>query len=146
MPELRNAGISERLRAMVEDLTAQRVGVDAVHIPSWERYLEVGGEGLTRRVYTAAELQFCAGDPGRLAARFAGKEAVLKVLGTGVNGIGMREVEIVSQESGRPVVALHGRAAGIARTLSLNCFELSLCHEEGYALAVATAAEPGRHQ
>ena len=143
MPELRNAAISERLTAMAEDLIAQRVGVDAIHIPSWERYLEVGGEGLSRRVYTETELGLCANRPERLAARFAGKEAVLKVLGTGINGIGMSEVEIVSRESGRPTVELHGRAAGIARTLSLDHFELSLCHEEDYALAVATAAVGG---
>ncbi len=126
---------------MAVDLGAQRVGVDAIYLPSWERYLEVGGERFLHRVYTALELEQAEGDPERLAGRFAGKEAVLKVLGTGIEAVGMDAVEIACEDSGRPRVRLREPAAGIAQTLTLGAFEVSLCHEQDYALAVATALE-----
>jgi holo-[acyl-carrier protein] synthase len=144
MPELRDPDLCRRLEAMTSELTKQRLGVDAIHLPSWERYLEVGGEAFLRRVYTRAELDHCEHVTERLASRFAAKEAVLKVLGTGISGVGLRAVEVVNEPSGRPAVRLHGRARGIAETLSLSEFELSLCHEQDYALAVATARQGER--
>jgi holo-[acyl-carrier protein] synthase len=131
---------------MASEAAAQRVGVDAVHLPSWGRYLEVGGEAFLRRVYTPLELAQAEGDAERLASRFAGKEAVLKVLGTGIDSVGMGSVEVICEGSGRPRVCLHAAAAGVAETLSLSAFELSLCHEQDYALAVATAQERSEAQ
>jgi holo-[acyl-carrier protein] synthase len=139
--ELRNEVLSQALESMIISLTKQRVGVDAIHLPSWERYMEVGGEPFLRRVYSKPELETCGGNAERLAARFAGKEAVLKVLGTGINGVGLGAVEIANEPSGRPTVSLSERAAGMAETLSLSEFELSLAHEQDYALAVATARQ-----
>ncbi len=141
MPELRNKPMERRLAAMAAEMAARRVGVDAVHLPSWDRYLDVGGDAFLHRVYTPLELAQAEGEAERLASRFAGKEAVLKVLGTGIANVGMNSVEIVCEDSGRPRVRLHAAAAGIAETLSLSAFELSLCHEQDYALAVATALE-----
>jgi holo-[acyl-carrier protein] synthase len=138
--------IVRRLEAMAEGLISQRVGLDAVYLPSWERYLEVGGEAFLHRVYSNAELDNTEGDPERLAGRFAAKEAVLKVLGTGICGIGLGAVEVLGEESGRPRVELDPRARGIAETLSLSAFELSICHEGDYALAMATAQQSGSGQ
>ena len=87
-----------------------RVGVDAVHIPTWERHLRLGGDALLRRTYARAEIEFCASRPDRLSSRLAGKEAVLKALGTGIRGVGLVDVEIVSEPAGRPTVVLHGAA------------------------------------
>jgi holo-[acyl-carrier protein] synthase len=132
------------LAASLSELAAEatkpdRVGTDAVHIETWERHLRLGGERLAKRIYTDAEIEFCEGRPDRLSTRLAAKEAVLKALGTGVRGVSMDEVEVVSEPSGRPAVRLHGRAAGIAETLGLWGFEVSLCHEEGFAMAVVIA-------
>jgi holo-[acyl-carrier protein] synthase len=119
-----------------EVLAPARVGVDAVHIPTWAHQLTVGGERLLERTYTPMELEFCAGRPDRLSSRLAGKEAVLKALGTGVRGIGFADVEIVSEPTGRPTVVLHGPACTRAEELAIARFELSLCHEGEFALAV----------
>jgi holo-[acyl-carrier protein] synthase len=140
------AAIGRRLEAMAEALTSQRVGLDAVHLPSWGRYLEVGGEAFLHRVYTDAELGDTEGDPERLAGRFAAKEAVLKVLGTGISTIGLCAVEVLGEVSGRPRVNLGPSAGGIAETLSLSAFEVSICHEGDYALAIATARQSGARQ
>jgi holo-[acyl-carrier protein] synthase len=139
--------MSERatvLATRLSDLAAEvarpsRVGTDAVHIETWGRHLRLGGERLIRRIYTDSEIEFCEGRPDRLSTRLAAKEAVLKALGTGVRGVSMDEVEVVSEPSGRPTLRLHGRAAGIAETLGLSGFEVSLCHEESFAMAVVIA-------
>lgn len=139
MPE-RATVLAARLSEIAAAVTKpNRVGTDAVHIETWERHLHLGGERLTRRIYTDAEIEFCEGRPDRLSTRLAAKEAVLKALGTGVRGVSMNEVEVVSEPSGRPTLRLHGRATGIAETLGLSGFEVSLCHEEGFALAVVVA-------
>jgi holo-[acyl-carrier protein] synthase len=115
----------------------ERIGVDAVHIPTWERHLQIGGERLLARTYRPAEICFSAGRVERLSSRLAGKEAVLKVLGTGIRGVSLHEVEIVSTAVGRPTVTLHDRARAAADELGLDRIEVSLCHEHDYAFAVA---------
>lgn len=114
-----------------------RVGVDAVHIPTWERHLALAGEPLLRRVYTAGEREFSAGRVERLASRLAAKEATLKVLGTGVRGVALRDVEVVCEPTGRPTIVLHGPADRRAAELGVARVEVSVCHEQELALAVA---------
>ena len=121
------------------------VGVDVVHIPTWRRHLDLGGDALIKATYLPAEAEFSAGRAERLASRLAGKEAVLKVLGTGMRGISLRDVEIVTALDGRPSVRLHGPAAVRARELDLAAVEVSLCHEEKYAIAVAAGAMRRTH-
>lgn len=76
----------------------------------------------------------------RIAARFAGKEAVLKALGTGLaDGISWHEVEILTQASGAPEVRLTGRAAQIAANLGMNCWLISLSHTHEVAMASVMA-------
>lgn len=139
MREADDLALCERLEAMASDLGLRRVGVDAIHLPSWGTYLEVGGEAFLRRVYSQAELAQAEGEPERLASRFAGKEAVLKVLGSGISRVGLGAVEILCEESGRPWVKLGGAAMAVAEREGLENFEVSLCHEQDYALAVACA-------
>jgi holo-[acyl-carrier protein] synthase len=139
------AQLTGRLAALAEEATATgRIGVDAVHIPTWARHLDIGGPALAERVYTPSEIAFCAGRTERLAARLAAKEAVLKVLGTGIRGIALRDVEIHSDPDGRPRVALHGRGAARARELGLDSVAVSLCHEDDFGLAVAAGTTGGR--
>lgn len=132
------SGLASATTALTHEVaTGQRIGVDAVHVPTWRRHLELGGAHLIARTYTTAEAAFCNGRADRLSTRFAAKEAVLKVLGTGIRGVGLLDVEIVSEPEGRPVVVLHGPARSAADAVSLARIEVSLCHEDDYALAVA---------
>jgi holo-[acyl-carrier protein] synthase len=133
--------LERALAALAETVVLGPVGVDAVHIPTWSRYVELTGEALLRGTYQPQELEFSAGRPDRLSTRLAGKEAVLKVLGTGMRGIGLRDVEIVSAPEGKPTVRLHGPAAKRAEELRLVRIEISLCHENEFALAVAAGRE-----
>lgn len=137
-----------RLQALALDVLERhtRVGVDAVHIPTWERHLRLGGEALLQRTYTEDELDFCASRTDRLSSRLAGKEAVLKALGTGIRGIALRDVEIVSEPGGRPTVHLHGPAGVRASEIGVRLVDVSLCHEGRLALAVAAALTEINHE
>ena len=92
------------------------------------------------RLFSPHEQEYCRGfaDPySRFAARFAAKEAVGKALGIGIIGFVWRDIEVLS--GGKPLVALHGGVAEIARRLGVTRVELSLSHTAGMAYAVAAA-------
>jgi holo-[acyl-carrier protein] synthase len=112
------------------------VGVDLVEVARIARALERHRERFVERIYTPAEAALCAGRPAELAARFAGKEAVSKALGTGIAGFSWRDIEILSEPAGKPVVVLHGRAAARAQALGLTRIEISLSHTRDLAVAL----------
>lgn len=145
----RRRNLSKALSRSLAGFSASyRIGVDVVHIPTWERQLALGGESLLTRVYTGNELTFADGRADRLGTRLAAKEAVLKVLGTGVRQSGLRDVEVVSLPTGQPTIRLAGPAARRARSLRLAGIAVSLAHEDEFAVAVAVSrpAEPSDQQ
>ena len=75
--------------------------------------------------------------PETMAGRWAAKEAVSKVLGLGVRGIGWRDIEIERLPTGQPAVRLHGRAAARAEQLGMGRIAVSISHESDYAVAIA---------
>ena len=77
------------------------------------------------------------GRPETFAGRWAAKEAVSKVLGLGVRGIGWRDIEIERLPTGQPAVRLHGRAAARADQLGMGRVAVSITHEREYAVAIA---------
>jgi holo-[acyl-carrier protein] synthase len=113
-----------------------RVGIDLVRAATIERALAEHGEHYLRRVYTAAEIADCGGDPLRLAARFAAKEAAVKVLAPDrETPLPWTEVEVV-RTGAAPVLRLHGGAARLAAEAGLTDLALSFTHEDEYAAAV----------
>ena len=113
------------------------IGVDIVEIKRIESAVNRGRERFLRRVYTETELKTCHDRFGSLASRFAAKEAVMKVLGSGGIGIAWREIEILTGDDGRPMVKLHGRALNKAARLNLKEVAISLSDSREYAVAVA---------
>jgi len=110
-------------------------GVDIIEIARIRRALLEFGERFLRRVYTERERERYATRVSELAARFAAKEATSKVLGTGLRGIRWREMEILSNRRGKPVLVLHGAAAERAAALGLVDFSVSLTHSRTDAMA-----------
>jgi holo-[acyl-carrier protein] synthase len=88
-------------------------------------------------VLTDAEARYVRNRPANFAGRWAAKEAVSKVLGLGVRGVGWRDIEIVRLPTGQPSVKLHGRAATRAEQLGMARIAVSISHEGEYAVAVA---------
>jgi holo-[acyl-carrier protein] synthase len=113
------------------------IGVDIVEIERVESASKRGGEHFLDRIYTENELKTCQDRPSCLASRFAAKEAVMKVLGTGGMGIAWREIEILTDDDGRPSVKLYGQALNKAAKLSLKVISVSLSDSKQYAVAVA---------
>ncbi len=119
-------------------------GVDLIEIPRLERVLERYGDRFLERVFTPAEILYCRGRLPELAARFAAKEAVSKALGVGVrmmarDGINWRDVEIIGDARGKPLVCLYGRAAARADELGLTEWAVSLSHTREHAIAFVVA-------
>ncbi|MEM6459456.1 MAG: holo-ACP synthase [Planctomycetota bacterium] len=117
-------------------------GVDLVDKARVERLLAEHGERFLARCFTEGERAYSDGNTRRrmehLAGRFAAKEAVLKVLGTGWSGgIAWTDAEVVREPSGRPTVVLHGRCAEVAAELGITEWWLSISHIETHAVASA---------
>jgi len=111
------------------------IGVDIIEIARIKKAISRWGESFLHRVYTDAEIERYRAKPSSLAVRFACKEAVMKLLGTGRNGVRWREIETLSHPSGKPVVNLYGGALSQANKLGIKEIAVSLSHSKEYAIA-----------
>lgn len=118
------------------------VGVDAVDIGEFEEDMRIGEDAFLGQIFTPSELEHCAGDIEKLAARFALKEAALKALGTGIRGIGLLDVEVRTHPGGQPELKLSPAAKAVARSRRLGLLHCSATHESALALAVVVASNP----
>jgi holo-[acyl-carrier protein] synthase len=120
-----------------------RVGVDLVAVESVQESIQTHAEHYLTRVYTEREIADCTTPAGvdaqRLAARFAAKEAALKVLRPGDVGLSLRAIEVRRTPGGWVELELSGPAAALALDAGLENFALSLTHDGGYASAVVIA-------
>jgi holo-[acyl-carrier protein] synthase len=113
------------------------LGIDIIRIDRIRASLARFGERFSNRVLTPAERAYVRGRPETMAGRWAAKEAVSKVLGLGVRGIGWKEIEIERLPTGAPSVRLHDRAAARAEQLGMGRIAVSISHEAEYAVAIA---------
>jgi holo-[acyl-carrier protein] synthase len=131
----------DRLSPGPETLTpplgTSELGVDIIQVARIKATLARFGRRFASRVLTDAEDRYVRDRPETFAGRWAAKEAVSKVLGLGVRGIGWRDIEIVRLPTGQPSVQLHGRAAGRAEQLGMSRIAVSISHEAEYAVAIA---------
>jgi holo-[acyl-carrier protein] synthase len=113
------------------------LGIDIIKVERIAAALRKHGDRFPRRVLTESEQRYVRNRPQNFAGRWAAKEAVSKVLGLGVRGVGWRDIEIARLPTGQPEVRLHGRAAGRAEQLGMGRIAVSISHEGDYAVAVA---------
>ncbi len=113
------------------------LGIDIIRVSRIRDSLARFGDRFTNRVLTPAESGYVRGRPETMAGRWAAKEAVSKVLGLGVRGIGWRDIEIERLPTGQPAVRLHGRAARRAEQLGMGRVAISISHEAEFAVAIA---------
>lgn len=117
-------------------------GIDIVETGRIRELVARHGAHFLDRVFTRGEQEYAGRNPKRyyehLAGRFAAKEAVLKVLGTGWRGgIAWTDVEVVRDPSGQPKVQLGGECARVAESLGIMRWHLSISHIETHATASA---------
>jgi holo-[acyl-carrier protein] synthase len=120
-------------------MTRHDIGIDLIDIDRIVTILGRFPDRFRLRVLTEPEQRYCGRKPHRIAGRWAAKEAISKVLGLGVRGVGWREIEILPNRAGAPQVTLHGRAARRAASLDLDEVSVSISHERQLAVAVAVA-------
>jgi holo-[acyl-carrier protein] synthase len=117
-----------------------RIGLDLVSVEAVAAAIATHGDRYLRRTYTEEELRDCAGEPERLAARFAAKEAAMKALDRGDEPLPWTSIAVHRDAGGRPTLQLSGAAAELAARRGLANFELSLTHDGGYSAAVVLAS------
>jgi holo-[acyl-carrier protein] synthase len=111
------------------------VGVDIVEIARLEKAIARHGEAFLRRVYTDSELKLYRKKLPSLAARFAAKEAVVKALGKPDKAISLKEIEILSNPGGQPVVNLYGKTQQQAQGMGMGKLAVTISHSKEYAVA-----------
>jgi holo-[acyl-carrier protein] synthase len=124
------------------------VGVDAVDVPRFRRVLD-RRPSLAARCFTETEQSDAVASADRaesLAARFAAKEAVMKVLGSGLGAFAWTDVEVrratgSGATRNAPSLVLHGAAAALADAQGAGRFHLSLTHTTEVAIAFVIAEQ-----
>jgi holo-[acyl-carrier protein] synthase len=118
-------------------------GIDLVDFPRIEEMIERHGSHFLDRIFTQTEQEqanVMKNRIERLAGRFAAKEAILKMLGTGWRGkIAWTDIEILNNELGRPQVELFGEVKKIASKLGAGDISLSITHTANFVIASAVA-------
>ena len=118
-------------------------GIDLVDCPRIEQMIKRHGERFIKRVFTAAEQAYARKNKNeveKLAGRFAAKEAILKLMGTGWRGkIAWTDVEVINNSSGQPEVTLSGEVEKIAGKLGIKHISVSITHTANFAIASAVA-------
>jgi len=115
------------------------IGIDVIEVSRIASAIK--RESFLHRVFTEQEIAYCQnrgrGAAASYAARFAGKEAVAKALGTGFSAGGIKEIEIVNNSEGLPQVVLYGGFLRLAKEKGVAEIYVSLTHTKEYAAAVA---------
>ncbi len=119
------------------------IGTDIIECLRIAQMIERHGELFIRRVYTEHEIAYCSTKKAatqHYAGRWAAKEAVLKVLGTGwKKGISWRDIEVRNKQSGAPTITLYAGARDVAEQLEIMKLHISISHCRSHATAYSIA-------
>jgi holo-[acyl-carrier protein] synthase len=135
-----------RTHAKFRIVTTHSVGIDMIELDRVRKVLTKHPERFIHRVFTPAEAAFCRGRLPELAARFAAKEAVMKALGTGARSVAWREIEVLPDRRGKPLVYLYGGARTRADYIGLEAIDISLTHLDSFAVAAVVCSQRIREQ
>ncbi len=119
-----------------------RTGIDLCEIDRIRKAIERYGERFLKRIFTEGEIRYCSSRANpypSYAARFAAKEAVMKLLGAGIGHVGFNNIEVVSGIDGRPSLKLDGKALEISGEMGIDSMDISLTHIKSVAAAVVFA-------
>lgn len=114
-----------------------KVGIDLVYVPRIQALLNKGP--FLTRFFTDKEIDyFNRRDLAQVVAgNFAVKEAFSKALGTGIRGFSFKDVEVLRDELGKPIIRLHGRL----KDRRFKILECSISHDGDYATAIVIMEE-----
>ena len=128
-------------RAAQNAAVSRAIGIDIVEIRRLARVSKKWGDDFLNKVYTERELAYARSKRypyQHLAARFAAKEALFKALGeVETNFVGWKNIEILNDPYGKPVVYWHGAAEKTRKKRGIKGAVVSLSHTANYAVASA---------
>lgn len=132
------AGESSSKRSRVIGL-----GTDIIECARIGEMIHKHGEIFLNRVFTSTEIAYCSARKAsnqHYAGRWAAKEAALKALGTGwAKGIQWTDISVSHERGGKPIIAIEGIAAQIAKEQGIAEILLSISHCRHYAVAYCIA-------
>ena len=117
-----------------------KTGVDIVEVERIERILELRKDSFYKKIFTYNEIRYIKlkkDNPKTVAGLFACKEAVSKLLGTGVGAVGWQDIEISHDENNKPFININPKLYSILKKNNLNAIEVSISHETNYAISFA---------
>lgn len=117
-----------------------KTGVDIVEVKRIEKILESRKESFYRKIFTEAEIKYIRNkkdNPKTVAGLFACKEAVSKLLGTGIGRIGWQDIEVLHNENSKPFININDKVYKLLKKDELNSIEVSISHETSYAVSFA---------
>ena len=115
------------------------IGVDIIKVNRIKKAIENSSHGFIDKVFTKTEQEWCGKRKNtfqHFAARFAGKEAVLKAFNLGWGSVDWKSIEIENDTAGAPRVVLHNHMKEICHEKYVDKIFLSLSHFDSYAVAV----------
>ncbi len=114
-------------------------GIDLVKIERIEKIIRRWGDNFIFRIFTPLEREYCEKKKGNkyqsYAGKFAAKEALLKALGLGLGGVNWKEIEIINNELGQPIIDTFGKLKNIVLTKGVNKYFITISHTKEYAIA-----------
>jgi holo-[acyl-carrier protein] synthase len=116
-----------------------RTGVDLIEIDRLQQVSPAIRQRFLERVFTPRELEEAGKSDASLAGRFAAKEAVSKVLQTGIGLVCWKDIEIQRGPQGEPCLCLYGNAIRIASEMGLSSWSISISHNRTQAIAMVVA-------
>lgn len=122
------------------DFMIKGIGTDIIEIKRIEHIMNKNKEIFLKKVFSDSECEYYGNNNSKtesIAAGFASKEAVMKVLGTGFRGISFKDIEVLRDHLGKPYVNLYGEALRLASSKEIVSIHLSISHSKEYAIAFA---------
>jgi holo-[acyl-carrier protein] synthase len=114
------------------------IGIDLVEVSRFQA--AEASESFLKKVFTSQELADCqalAAAAEMLAGRFAAKEAGMKAIGSGLRqGIHFKDIEVVTDERGRPSLKLYGKALELVTAMGVFYLHVSISHTREHAVAM----------
>ena len=112
------------------------LGIDLVNIKRIEKIINKWGSRFLKRGFTPAEIEYCQSKTQcyqHFAARFAAKEAAVKMLGF-TTGIAWQDIEVVKKDNGQPQLIFRGQAEKIAEEIGIRNIHITISHEKKMAV------------
>ncbi|MDY2735442.1 holo-ACP synthase [Intestinibacter sp.] len=113
------------------------IGIDIIEIDRIEKVLERTPRFLERN-FTEKEIEYFKANNLRsesIAGNFAAKEAISKAIGTGIRGFNLKDIEILRDDLGKPIVNTYNNLNDICIKYSVKEIKVSISHSENYAVA-----------